>query len=92
MSIIETTAAGKHTELPTVDWQDLQEASCLLATEIPVRGFAVRDLILLQVGALVNSKAKARGRVKLCANGSLIAWADFTAVNDRRGVRLTELE
>jgi flagellar motor switch/type III secretory pathway protein FliN len=81
-----------RTEAAGIGWQDVQDVSCLLAAEIPVRGFAVRDLLLLQAGTVVNSKEKARGRVGLHVNGSFIAWAELEVINGRLGIRLTDLE
>ena len=83
--------APQHTEAAGLSWNEIQEVPCRLAAEIPVRGFAVRDLLLLQVGSLVNSKQLTRERVGLHANGSFIAWAEFEVTNGRLEVRLTDL-
>jgi len=75
-----------------LDWVDLQEVPCFVAAEVPVREFAIRDLLLLDVGTVVNSKEKVQGRIGLKANGSPIARAEFAVADDRLAVRLTELE
>jgi flagellar motor switch/type III secretory pathway protein FliN len=74
-----------------VGWREIQDVPCLLAAEIPVQGFVVRDLLLLQPGSLVNSKQLTHERVGLQANGSLIAWGEFEVADKRLGVRLTDL-
>jgi len=78
----ESTAAG---------WQEIQEVPCGLSAQIPVSGFRVRDLLLLQPGSVVNSKQLTGGRVGIHANGSFIAWAEFEVMNGRLGVRFTDL-
>ena len=84
-------SAPEQAEAEGVGWQEIQDVPCRLAAEIPVRGFAVRDLLLLQAGSMVNSKQLTRGRIGLHANGSFIAWAEFEVKNDRLEVRLTDL-
>jgi flagellar motor switch/type III secretory pathway protein FliN len=83
--------ARGQVESAGVGWQEIQDVPCQLAAEIPVGGLSVRDLLLLQVGSLVNSKQLTRARVGVHANGSFIAWAEFEVANGRLGVRLTEL-
>lgn len=83
--------AQEQTEAAAVGWKEIQDVPCRLAAEIPVSGFTVRDLLLLQSGSLVNSKQSTRGRVGLHANGSFIAWVEFEVPNAQLGVRLTDL-
>jgi flagellar motor switch/type III secretory pathway protein FliN len=81
-----------HSEPRAAGWQAIQDVPCWLTAEIPVSGFTVRDLLLLQPESVVNSKQSTRGKVALLANGSLIARAEFEVINNRLGVRFTELE
>jgi flagellar motor switch/type III secretory pathway protein FliN len=78
----EATAAG---------WQEIEEVPCWLSAQIPVTGFKVRDLLLLQAGSVVNSRQLTGDRVGLHANGSFIAWTEFEVINGRLGVRFTDL-
>jgi flagellar motor switch/type III secretory pathway protein FliN len=80
-----------HAEATAAGWDEIQEVPCWLSAQIPVTGFKVRDLLLLQAGSVVNSKQLTGGRVGLKANGSFIAWAEFEVVNGRLGVRFTDL-
>ncbi len=83
--------ASDRAQAAGVDWQQLHEAPCQLVAEIPVRGFSVRDLLLLQAGSVVNSKQFTRKKVALQASGSFIAWVEFDVANGRLGVRITDL-
>ncbi len=83
--------AHEQPEVAGVSWQQIQDVTCSLAAEIPVGGFSVRDLLLLQVGSMVNSKRSTCESVAVRVNGSLLAWAEFEVSNNRLGVRLTEL-
>lgn len=72
-------------------WHKIQNVRCSIVAEMDVRGFTVRDLLLLQPGSVVNTRQSVRGRIALLANGSFIAWGEFDVVSDRLGVRFTEL-
>lgn len=78
-------------ELAGAGWEEIQEAPCSLSAEISVRGFTIRDLLLLRSGYVVNSKQLTPGRVALRANGSFIAWAEFEVIDGRLNVRMTDL-
>jgi flagellar motor switch/type III secretory pathway protein FliN len=82
----------EQTEAAGVSWQQIQDVPCSLAAEVPVSGFTVRELLILQVGSVVNSKQSTRGRVAVRANGSLLAWGEFEASSYRLAVRLTDLD
>jgi flagellar motor switch/type III secretory pathway protein FliN len=84
--------AQDHPQPAGAGWREVQDVTCSLAAEIPVRGFTIGDLLLLQAGSVVNSKQSARGKIGLHANGSFIAWAEFEVMKDRLGVRFTDLE
>ena len=72
-------------------WPEVHEVPCQVAAEIPVRGFSVRDLLLLQAGSVVNSRQLTRARVGLQANGSFIAWTELEVAGGRLGVRIMDL-
>ena len=72
-------------------WPEIEEVPCALSADLSVRGFTVRDLLLLRPGALVNSRQPTSGRIAVRANGSFIAWAEFEVVEDHLGLRLTDL-
>jgi flagellar motor switch/type III secretory pathway protein FliN len=72
-------------------WREIQEVRCRLTAELSARGFTVRDLLLLQKDTVVNSNQSTRARISLRANGSLLGLAEFEVVENRLGVRWTEI-
>ena len=84
-------ALPAHVDPPDAAWQQIQEVRCRITAELSVRGFTVRDLLLLQTGSLVNTKQPTRARITLRAGGSFIALAEFEVIDGRLGVRFTEL-
>jgi flagellar motor switch/type III secretory pathway protein FliN len=80
-----------HADATATGWEEIEEVPCSLSAQIPVTGFRVRDLLLLQAGSVVNSKQSTGDRVGLHANGSFIAWTEFEVINGRLGVRFTDL-
>ena len=83
--------AQDHVESTAAGWQEIQDVPCGLSAQIPVSGFKVRDLLLLQAGSVVNSKQLTGGRVGIHANGRFIAWAELEVISGRLGVRFTDL-
>jgi flagellar motor switch/type III secretory pathway protein FliN len=74
-----------------VGWEDVQGLPCQLTAELPVAQFTVADLLGLEVGSLIDSRASSRDNVPVRANGSMIGWASFEVSENRFCVRLTEL-
>jgi flagellar motor switch/type III secretory pathway protein FliN len=74
-----------------VSWEDVHGLPCQLTAELPVARFTVADLLGLEVGSLLDSRASTRDNVPVRANGSLIGWAEFEVSENRFCVRLTEL-
>ncbi len=93
-------AAQPKVEAPVTDpmadpfkerWQRVESLPCLLTIEIPVPGFTVADLVQLARGRIIASRWTVGQDVPLRINGELIAWSEFEVVQNRLGVRLTEL-
>lgn len=76
---------------PDAVWQEAGWLPCKLSVEIPVPGFRVRDLLLLDVNSILDTRSASSADVPLRVNTELIGWAEFEVVRDRRAVRLTEL-
>ncbi len=74
-----------------VGWEDVYGLPCQLTAELPIARFTVADLLGLEVGSLIDSRASSRDNVPVRANGSMIGWAEFEVSGDRFCVRLTEL-
>jgi flagellar motor switch/type III secretory pathway protein FliN len=78
-------------EVSEAAWQKVQDVRCGLTAELSVRGFTVRDLLLLQNGSLVSTKQPTRARISVRANGSFMALAEFEVFGTHLGIRLTEV-
>jgi flagellar motor switch/type III secretory pathway protein FliN len=72
-------------------WEDVYGLPCQLTAELPIARFTVADLLGLEVGSLVDSRAASRDNVPVRANGSLIGWAEFEVSENHFCVRLTEV-
>ena len=84
--------AAPNTESTCVDkWQRLWWLPCELSLELPLARFTVRELLRLHPGSIVASASSRSAEVPLFANGQRIGWAEFDAVDDRIGARITEL-
>lgn len=72
-------------------WQEAGWLPCKLSVEILVPGFRVRDLLLLDVNSILDTRSASSADVPLRLNKELIGWAEFEVVGDRLAIRLTEL-
>jgi len=72
-------------------WEDVYGLPCRVTAELPIARFTVADLLGLEVGSLIDSRASTRDNVPVRANASLIGWAEFEVSENRFCVRLTEL-
>jgi flagellar motor switch protein FliN len=72
-------------------WQSFQSLSCALSLELAVPQFTVEKLLALRPGAIVETYWSQASDIPLLVNGELLAWSEFEVVDDRYGVRLTEL-
>lgn len=72
-------------------WNAFQSIPCVLTLELQVPQFTVRSLLELQPGSIVDSGWSEAAEIPLRVNGELLAWSEFEVVDDRYGVRLTEL-
>ena len=76
---------------PAADWRQLGWLPCQLSLELPVARFTVRELLRLEPGQIVSTDCSRGAEVPLRANGQVIGWAEFEAVGDHIGARITEL-
>ncbi len=63
---------------------------CMLALDIPVSRFSVRDLLSLSNGSIVETAYHQSSDLPLRVNGQLVGWTEFEVVGERRAVRLTD--
>ena len=82
-------------EIPAVisdeTWDEAGWLRCLLSIDLPLKSFTVRDLLRLEVGAVLESSNAEGADVPVIVNSQLIGWAEFEVVGQRLAVRLTEL-
>jgi flagellar motor switch/type III secretory pathway protein FliN len=64
---------------------------CILALDLPVVKFTVRDLLRLTQGSIVETAYHQSSDLPLRVNGQLVGWTEFEVVGERLAVRLTDL-
>jgi len=62
-----------------------------LDVSVPVRGFRVRNLLLLEPGQLLETEWGHGEDVPLAAGAVQLTWAEFEVVETRLAVRVTRL-
>ena len=72
-------------------WDEAGWLPCLLSIDIALKSFTVRDLLRLEVGAVLETMNAEGADVPVIVNSQLIGWAEFEVVGHRLAVRLTEL-
>ncbi len=72
-------------------WGHVMGLPCNISIEVPMPGFAVKDLLDLRPQSVVSSQWLTTANLPLKANGELIAWCEFEVLGNRIAVRLTEL-
>ncbi len=89
------------TELPSVALADRNTARdplaraydmpCSLVLEVPAVQFSVGDLMQLQVGSIVHTRAQQNEDLALHVNGQLVGVVELDVVSDRLAVRILGL-
>ena len=76
---------------PAPDLGRLMDVSLRLTVELGQTSLLIRDLLQLQPGSVLALDAVAGEPVNLLANGTVIAKGEIVVVNDKFGLRVTEL-
>jgi flagellar motor switch/type III secretory pathway protein FliN len=86
-------AAAKQIPVAIPDelWDEAGWLPCLVSVDLPVRRFTVRDLLQLEVGAVLETNITDGADVSVMVNSQLIGWAEFEMVGEKLAVRMTEL-
>lgn len=84
-------AAPRLREFPEDLWLDAARLPCVLAVEVPLKEFSVRDLLRLEPGSLVESRTANGADLPVFVNARLIGWAEFEVVGQKLAIRMTEL-
>ncbi len=72
-------------------WPEAMELPCRLNVSLEVPHFTIRDLLLLQVNSLVDTRRPEGAHVPVKVNGVMVGWAEFDVLEGRLAVRLTEM-
>jgi len=83
----------KQIPMPVTDevWNDAGWLNCLISVDLPLAHFSVRDLLLLDVGSVLETSNADGADVPVMVNAQLIGWAEFEIVGQRIAVRMTEV-
>jgi len=91
MASLPMTVPAKNVEVPEDLWEQAGLLPCILTVEVGVKNFNVGDLLRLERGAIVESKAIKGADVPVSINARVIGWAEFEVVGQRLALRLTDL-
>lgn len=82
---------AKETVSKDDPWGQVAGLRCTLSVDLPVTGFKVRDLLMLDVDTVVDSHQNATSQAPVWVNGARIGWAEFDALRTRLAIRISEL-
>ena len=91
MASLPMTVPIRKAELSEELWSEAAMLPCVLSVDVPLKDFAVRDLLQLEPGSIVESKNVNGADLPIFVNSRLIGWAEFEVVGQRLAIRLTEL-
>jgi flagellar motor switch/type III secretory pathway protein FliN len=72
-------------------WEEAAWLPCVISVDLPVKHFTVRDLLRLELGAIVETDFANGADVPVVVNTQVIGWAELEIVGQSLGVRMTEL-
>lgn len=83
----------KQIAIPVTDeiWSDAGWLTCLISVDLPLVHFTVRDLLQLDVGAVLETQNADGADVSVMVNAQRIGWAEFEIAGHRVAVRMTEV-
>lgn len=70
-------------------WPMIARLPIMLAVNIPLHGFKVRDLLALQRGQTIESEWVSSEEVPLKVGTLQLSWGEFEVVDERMALRLT---
>jgi flagellar motor switch/type III secretory pathway protein FliN len=91
--MVTTLALPKQIPIPVTDevWSDAAWLTCLISVDLSLVRFTVRDLLRLDVGAILETKNAEGADVPVMVNAQLIGWGEFELVGRHVAVRMTEV-
>jgi flagellar motor switch/type III secretory pathway protein FliN len=90
---METTAMVSKTVLAVPDerWEAAGSLPTVVSVEMRARRFTLRDLLMLEAGAVLETADRADNHVPILANGELVAWGKFEVIGPTLGLRVTDI-
>jgi flagellar motor switch/type III secretory pathway protein FliN len=81
----------KPTDVSDKGWEEAGWLPCRLNAEIPVRGFAVSDLLSIEIGSVVDAGITSGSDVCVYVNGARVGYGKLDVAAGHLAVRMTEL-
>jgi flagellar motor switch/type III secretory pathway protein FliN len=91
---MESAAITSKTAVPAIPdelWEAAGAMPAVLSVGIRARRFTLRDLLLLEVGTVLEAGDAVADQLPVCVNGELIGWAKFEVLGRTLGLRITDL-
>ena len=82
---------GLHGEGPAADLDSILDISVSLSVEIGQTDLSIRNLLQLNQGSVVELDRLAGEPLDVLVNGTLVAHGEVVVVNEKFGIRLTDV-
>ena len=82
---------GSHGEGPAADLDSILDISVSLSVEIGQTDLSIRNLLQLNQGSVVELDRLAGEPLDVLVNGTLVAHGEVVVVNEKFGIRLTDV-
>lgn len=87
---VDEGVAGQKQE-PSLQLDIIQNVAVNISVEVGRSSLRIRDLLRLGQGSVVELDRVAGEPLDLCVNNTVIARGEIVLVNDRYGIRLTQV-
>jgi flagellar motor switch protein FliN/FliY len=91
MNEVTTQAAREAAADPVVQLDLIQNVTVSVSVEVGRSSLRIRDLIKLGQGSVVELDRVAGEPLDVCVNNTVIARGEVVLVNERYGIRLTQV-
>ena len=91
MSEEETAPAALSTFEDELDLDILENIPVVLSAEVGRSPLKIKDLLRLSEGSVVEFDRLAGEAIDVCVNNTIIAKGEVVVVNERYGIRLTQV-
>ncbi|MBS1815888.1 MAG: FliM/FliN family flagellar motor switch protein [Acidobacteria bacterium] len=84
-------SAASATLINQPGWPTVRDISGRIRVQLRMPAMRLRDALALQPGQMLISNHAETLDVPLCIGGVQFCWCEFSAVDERMGVRITQL-